>query len=135
LKAPAGCLLDARFHMNPYGRGTKHEAVADGHRSAGHLHSVNHRFLLPELLRADHCCSSLDCRDRFAMIRCSRPATQDIRDLFTVQRSRGHFAPSRRKPTAKHRRRTGKNRTVVPLFEKCYSDDYSCCLINALSIN
>jgi hypothetical protein len=67
----------------------------------GHLHAVSYRFLLPELLRADHCCSTLDCPDRFAMIRRLRSATKDIRDLFTLQMFLGHFASSRRKHDCK----------------------------------
>jgi hypothetical protein len=38
---------------------------------------------------------------RFAMIRWLRPATQDIRDLFTLQRAIGHFASPRRKRDCK----------------------------------
>jgi hypothetical protein len=67
-----------------------HRPAGGDRKRVGHFHSVNHRFLLPELLRADHCCSTLDCPDRFAMIRWFRPAPQDIRNLFTIQRSLGH---------------------------------------------
>jgi hypothetical protein len=79
----------------------RHRSAGGDRKRVGHFHSVSHRFMLPGLLRADRRCSTLDSPDRFAMIRWFRPATQGIRDLFTLQTSLGRLASSRRKHDCK----------------------------------